>query len=97
MLNINLSEIEQALSTLLEELRRREGEAVGLGPVDYYWAIGPEELYAPYQQPAHLTLGQLSDDIEEISRVARGEAPPVGPDLVKLGAILAALGHRAGW
>ena len=93
MLTINLSEIEQALSTLFEALRRREGDTIELGPVDYYWAIGPEELYAPYQEPTHLTLGQLSDDLEEISRVAQGEAPPVGLDLVKLSAILAAIGH----
>ncbi len=97
MLNINLSEIEQALSTLLEALRRREGETIELGPVDYYWAIPSEERYAAYQEPSRFTLGQLSDDIEEIRRLARGEAPPTSLDLVKLSAVLAALGHRAGW
>ncbi len=97
MLKINLSELEKTLSILLEELRRREGETVGLGPVDYYWAIGPEELYDPYREPTRFTLGQLSDDIGEISRVAGEETPPVARDLVKLSAILAAIGHKGGW
>lgn len=43
ILKIKLSEIEQALSTLLEALRRREGDTIELGPVDYYWAIGAEK------------------------------------------------------
>lgn len=97
MLKIKVSELEQALSTLLEELRRREGETVGLSSVDYYWAIGPEELYDPYREPTRFTLGQLSDDIGEISGLARGETPPVARDLVKLSAILAAIGHKGGW
>ena len=97
MPKINLSDIEQSLTSLLQELRRREGETIDLGPVDYYWAIPPADLYAPYQAPSHLTLGQLSDDIEEISRVAQSQAPPVGLDLVKLSAVLAAIGHRAVW
>lgn len=97
MLQVQVSEIEKALARLLETLREREGEVVELSEADYYWAIAPEEMYAPYKKPETCTLGQLSDDLEEIGRIAKDQAPPVALDLVKLSAILAAIGHKGGW
>jgi hypothetical protein len=97
MLQVQVSEIEKALARLLETLREREGEVVELPEADYYWAIAPEEMYAPYQKPETCTLGQLSDDLEEIGRIAKDQAPPVSLDFVKLSAVLAAIGYKGGW
>ena len=97
MLLIQVSEIEEALSLLLEALRKQQGEVIELPLLDHYWAVAPEELYNPYETPARLTLGQLTDDLEEISRIANGETPPVSLDFVKLSAVLAAIGHKTVW
>lgn len=47
--------------------------------------------------PSRLTLGQLSDNLEEIGRIATQDAPPVSIDFVKLSAVLAAIGHKTVW
>ena len=97
MLLIQVSELEKSLSLLLEALRKQQGEVIELPQLDLYWAIAPEELYNPYETPAHLTLGQLTDDLEEMGRIANGETPPVALDFAKLSAILAAIGHKTVW
>lgn len=97
MLQIQVSEIENALARLLEALREQQGEVVELPEADYYWAVAPDQLYDPYQTPSRLTLGQLSDDLEEIGRIATQDAPPVSIDFVKLSAVLAAIGHKTVW
>jgi len=96
-LRIDINEVEKALLNLLNELRNQKGDVIEIEPVDYYWSIDRDELYNPYNSPGHLTLGQLTDDLEEIKKIANGEAEPVAPDLVKVSSILAALGHKTVW
>jgi hypothetical protein len=97
-LQINLAEVEKALSILLEQLRAAKGEVIELEqPVDFYWSVPPEARYDPYHEPSELTLGQLTDDLEEIKKLAEGRTPPVALDLAKVGAVLAMLGDRTVW
>lgn len=96
-LQINLNEIEKAMSVLLHDLREAQGEVIEIEPIDYYWAIPREELYNPYEEPTDLTLGQLTDDLEEMKKLAEGTSEPVSLDLVKMSAILAMLGHKTVW
>lgn len=96
-LQININEIERALLLMLQELRKQKGEVIEIDPIDYYWSIGSEELYEPYQSPANLTLGQLTDDLEEIKKIASGESEPVSLDLVKISSILTAIGNKTVW
>lgn len=96
-LQINLKEIEKALSVLLHDLREAKGEVIEVEPIDYYWSIPREELYDPYQEPTDLTLGQLTDDLEEMKKLAEGTSEPASLDLVKMSAILAMLGHKTIW
>ena len=69
-LQINLKEIEKALSVLLHDLREAKGEIIEVEPIDYYWSIPREKLYDPFQEPTELTLGQLTDDLEEMKKLA---------------------------
>lgn len=96
-LQVNVSEIEKALTQLLKELRNQKGDLIEIEPADYYWSISKEELYDPYKDPQKLTLGQLSDDLEEIRKIAREETGPVSLDFVKISSILAAIGHKTVW
>jgi hypothetical protein len=96
-LPIDLDEIEKALLTLLRELRTQKGNIVEIEPVDYYWSIDENELYDPYHDPAQLALGQLTDDLLEIKKIANCETEPVSYDLVRLSSVLAAIGHKTTW
>lgn len=94
---IKLTELEKALALLLRQLREAEGETIELEDVDAYWSVPPEALYDPYQEPTGLTLGQLSDDLEAVQGLAEGAIPPVSLDLVKVAALLEALGRKTVW
>jgi hypothetical protein len=96
-LQINVTEIEEALKLLLKELREQKGDVVEIEPVDYYWSIDRDELYDPYSTPAKLTLGQLTDDLEEVRKIACRETEPVSQDFVKISAVLAMIGHKTAW
>lgn len=96
-LQINLTELEKALALLLDRLREAEGDNVELEDVDFYWAVPPDGQYDPYQEPAGLTLGQLSDDLAAVQELAAGESPAVSLDLVKVAALLEALGRKTVW
>lgn len=96
-LRVDINELEKAFLNLLQELRIQKGDVIEIDPVDYYWSIDREELYNPYSDPTHLTLGQLTDDLQEIKKVANCEVDPVSQDLVKISSLLAAIGHKTVW
>lgn len=94
MLRIDLDELEAALQIALRTLRAEQGEHLEFEKIDFYWAAGPDELYDPYQKPARLGLGQISDDLEEMRRLVTDDTDPTSLYLVKVCAILEALGHE---
>lgn len=96
-LQINLNELESALSSLLQELRNQKGDVIEIAPVDYYWTVNEKELFDPYNGPKNLTLGQLTDDLSEIKKIADHKADPVSYDLVKVSAVLTAIGYKTVW
>jgi len=57
---------------------------------DYYWDISQDELYSPYEEPKNITLGQLSDDLEEVQRLAKSD-DAIMYDLKRLSNILKVL------
>ena len=79
-LQVDINEIEKALLHLLQAVRHQKGEVVDLGAVDHYWSIDGDERYNPYHDPTNLSLGQLTDDLQEIKKIARGESDPVSQD-----------------
>lgn len=97
-MKINVDELEQAFKTLVDELRKKKGNIIDIEqPIDFYWSITGDALYNPYENPKELTLGQLSDDLEEINRIATKESEPVSYDLVKMSSLIAMLGHKTVW
>jgi hypothetical protein len=88
-MKVNIKEIEIVALLLLSKLRESKGNEIELTN-DYYWDISIEELYNPYEEPSNITLGQLSDDIEEIQRLNKSD-DAIAYDLKRLAAILKAL------
>jgi len=86
-----LREIADRLFTYLEETERREFEI----SEDYYWSIEKDEVYDPRKDPKALTMGQLSDDWNELRDILNDESPPIGYALVWLSAILRIVGEKS--
>lgn len=86
---ISIDEIQKITLLLLARLKESRGVEIEIKS-DYYWDISDEELYNPYEEPKNITLGQLSDDIEEIHRLANSD-DEVMYDLKRLAAIFKAI------
>lgn len=44
---------------------------------DFYWNIPSEDLYVMERDPKEFTVGQLSDDLEELREMLAGEDDPI--------------------
>jgi hypothetical protein len=92
---IDIIELEKVTQLAFDHCRN-----VGLDSVevdeDFYWVVEQEYRYNPNKVPerAEMGLGQLSDEIDEIRRVASGEKDPTGFTLVRLAALLRFIGER---
>jgi hypothetical protein len=64
---IEVQQLKAALELVLTRVEQQVGPAIDL-TADYYWKIPPEVAYDPLVKPEidALTLGQLSDDVEEV-------------------------------
>ncbi|RCR65961.1 hypothetical protein [Larkinella punicea] len=67
-MKINIDNLQKITSILLHELQKSKGNEIELKS-DFYWDISSDELYNPYGKPENLSLGQLTDDLEELSRL----------------------------
>lgn len=88
-MKISVDEIQKIILHLLSRLKESRGDEIEVTN-DYYWDISDEELYNPYEEPKNTTLGQLSDDIEEIQRLVNSDDAIVY-DLKRISSILRAL------
>jgi hypothetical protein len=93
-MKVKINELEQVLNMLLTELREQNGAEIAIEKEDFYWAIPQESLYNPYEKPQELMLGQLSDDLEHLHKLATHELPTVRNDFVKLSAIFQMIGYK---
>lgn len=63
---------------------------------DFYWNIPEKHLYSVYTPPpeSELTVGQLSDDWNEVMKIASGQRPPMAYGLVWLSSLLRIVGTK---
>jgi hypothetical protein len=73
-------------------LAAEEGEVIHLER-DYFWAISPDDLYNPLEDPRELTLGQLWHSWEFIENLPNEPDDAISHHLVWLADIIRALGH----
>jgi hypothetical protein len=92
-MDVKLSELRAAIDKIFVHLEETERTIVPI-PHDYYWWIPKETVYNPYSQPSEMDLGQLSDDLAELNRIANGEAEPHSYALVWVASLLRAIGEE---
>jgi hypothetical protein len=67
-MTISLTDLKQIADVVLSSLQQSNETNIEIN-VDFYWDIPDEDIYNPYKNPENLTLGQLSFDLEELSRL----------------------------
>ena len=94
-MHVDTHNLKKISEILLDHIERSSGPQIEFAQEqDYYWHIPPENWHA-IEPPAELTLGQLSDDWQQLQHILSGDSPPIGYALVWLASILRAVGESA--
>jgi hypothetical protein len=92
--------IDIATLRSLTELLLRAVEESGIDHVevsdDFYWEVSSGKRYNPYEQPTELTLGQLTDDWQELLKLITNQKgrEPISHDLVLLSTLIRYIGEK---
>lgn len=89
-MRVNIDELSRVIAILLSNLKNSKGNEVELRN-DYYWDISSEQIYNPYDDPNEISLGQLSDDLNEVCRLLSSSDEAIPYDLKRIAEILKAL------
>jgi len=92
---IQLSDLRRAADALFDHLEQTGRTEVEVTE-DFYWSIPEKHLYSVYAPPpeSDLTMGQLSDDWNELTKIASGKSPPLAYALVWLSSLLRFIGTK---
>jgi hypothetical protein len=93
-MRISVGELRAAFDRLVEHLEATGQEAFEIED-DFYWEVPCEVRYDPYKRIDGATLGQLSDDWNEVQSMLSGRRPPLGYGLVWLASVLRKIGEGA--
>lgn len=93
-MKVQIHELRAMADQLLSTLEQTGVSAIELKQ-DYYWSVPAEDLYDPYKSLHDLTLGQLSDDLQELRSIQSGTTPPLPYALVWLASLLRYVGEHA--
>ncbi len=88
-MKVNIIELQQMISLLVDSFKRANGNEVELNN-DFYWSISSDEIYNAYEAPKDMTLGQLTDDWETLKNASKSDSL-VPYDLQRIANILKAL------
>lgn len=92
-MEIKLSELRQLSEKLFAHLEENGFSTIEITS-DFYWNIPEETRYDRYEEPKEFTMGQLSDDWNELQKILRGDRESLGYALVWYSAILKAIGEK---
>lgn len=92
---IDLKTVKLAVNSVLDHLiedLKLEKVPIDDGK-DFYWDCPAPEMYDSSKKPADLTVGRLSDDVEFVQSVQRGQCADVSYNLVHLAPLLRYVGE----
>ena len=88
---IEVDELRKITDLLFHHLQDVAGGTLRI-KAEYFWAIDQNERYEPYTRPSNLSIGQISECIENLRRLNESNAISYG--LVWLSSILLAIGEQ---
>ena len=90
-LEIRIDVLREALNLVVDELGRAHGDRL-LIDKDFFWAIPAEQRMNVYEQPAGLTVGQISELLDGMNRLVEDPARVTVVDAVKIAELLRTAG-----
>ncbi len=91
-MTVDIEELRRIVATLLDVVESN-GTTIEIAD-DYYWDVPKNDRYKVYVSPAELTVGQLSDDWNELRRIGCGEVDALPYALVWASSILRRIGEE---
>lgn len=92
VVEVSVDLLDEATRILLSHLRAVAGSSVSLDQ-DYYWSIPAESRYNVYTEPSDLTIGQLSECLENLENMTENPSSAISYALVWVGDLLKAVGE----
>lgn len=92
-MRIKISDVRNVTNKLFDYLEEAGHHIVEID-MDYYWEVEEEQRYVPMDEPTLYSVGQLTDDWSEISKILDGQDDPIGYALVWLSSILRVIGEK---
>ena len=92
---INLKVLKQAVNSVMDHLiedLNLETVAIEDGK-DFYWDCPAPEMYNSSTKPGELDVGRLSDDVDFVKLIQRGQSGDVSYNLVHLAPLLRYIGE----
>jgi hypothetical protein len=93
-MEVDIDRLRAVANELFSHLEQRGAKSMTILE-DYYWDVPAAVRYDRYEEPREHTVGQLFDDMAELTRMLNGERPMLAYGLVWLAAILRRLGETA--
>jgi hypothetical protein len=91
-MEVSVNRLRAISDALFAHLERNGIKSVTITD-DFYWDVPEDSRYSHYQEPTRHMVGQLSDDMNELNRMAEGTSPTVAYGFVWLAAVLRRLGE----
>ena len=92
-MRVEISQLHSIVEILFDHLEE-EGITIVEVPEDFYWNIPKESKYDPYTKPSQFSMGQLTDDWQELKKLLDSRHDPLGYDFVWLASLLRAIGEN---
>lgn len=80
-LQVSIDLLRSVAQVLLDHVEDVEGSHVSFDK-DFYWFIPPKHRFNPYSEPTEFALGQLTDCVEELERIASDPESAISYGLV---------------
>lgn len=91
-MKISMKELRTLTERLYDHLESSGSPDIEIPDV-FYWSIPREGRRDQYDEPKEFTMGQTSEDLAQLRRIASGDAEPMGLGLVWLASVLREVGE----
>lgn len=93
-LKVLKSAVDAILDHLIEDLSI---EKVGVDEnEDFYWDCLREELYDMFKKPVDLGVGRISDDVDFVKLIERGQSGDISYNLIHVAPLLRYIAEKVG-
>lgn len=89
---ISLQDLRRVFDVLIQHIESTQGLTIEL-EVDYFWSIPPSDLYQLYKEPDELTVGQLTESLDNLKVIIEDPTRATSYGLVWLSDVIRAVGH----